>query len=99
MSTTSDPTTADILNAAADYIEEHGWSRYMGLTPEGRVCAAVAIIRVADGSVAAEREALRAMGRYIGDVHIIDWNVERASKERVILGLRAAAEIAEETVS
>jgi hypothetical protein len=91
-------TTADVLRAAAWYIEEHGWCRATFTSDDGRVCAWGAINAVVNGDPENDDEdgtdAYGALGKAVGDRNIPDWNDRRHKAAEVVAALRAAAELA-----
>lgn len=86
---------AEVLNRAADYIEEHGWTHTAEIgIKDGRVCAAQAIQRVAPHNSDASRavallsQRLRESGVDLG---VTLWNDEQRSRVPVLKMLRGEA--------
>lgn len=64
-------TPADVLDAAADYIDEHGWTQNVYEDEEGACCAMGGILRVSDPDSAYFAED--ALQRHLGRT-IVQWN-------------------------
>lgn len=97
-------TVAEQLNAAADYIEEHGWCQNAYEDDNGGVCASGALREVGrqafgPGGVGMfsvpYRLALTVVGRKLPAM-LCDWNDEPGrTKEEVVAMFREAAKQAE----
>jgi len=88
-------TVAETLNAAADYLEQHGWCQGQMFGPDDSVCAVGAIAEVtrADTDYDHYSEALEVAMSYVGGGPVSQWNdAPGRTKEDVIAMLRAAAE-------
>jgi hypothetical protein len=90
---------ADQLDACADYIEEHGWTRG-SYEYKGRVCAIGAMKKITGDDWISYRAIGRAMDRYIClqenvpvemGVYIDQWNDDQKSRKSVIKAFRGAA--------
>lgn len=84
-----------VLNAAADYIEEHGWCQH-ALQFEGRVCVFGAINAATCGDPgsldALAPDIIVRLRDTTGTCNIASWNDARhRTKEQVIWALRKAA--------
>lgn len=96
-------SVAEVLNEAAEYIEEHGhWKRvYFG--PAGEACAMGAIVRGIDPAARRPQDfpsaeyrlwdsAVEAVEGAVGVMLIDLWNDDpRRTKDEVVAALRAAA--------
>ena len=86
-----------ILNAAADYIEEHGWCQY-ALVMSGRVCMLGAVNAAICGDPAGGGDMLPfevtdMLHRATGSASLSSWNDARErTKEQVVRALREAAQ-------
>lgn len=91
-------TPAEILDKAADYIEEHGWVRDTYQTRTGEVCVLGAIGLVCSGGqrlIAWDDQATRALRDFIDLPHpssLSAWNDKQVDGVAVITALRQAAE-------
>lgn len=96
--------TNDVLNQAADYLQEHGWIQGGLGKPGGPRCAMGALKSVLGETSVIEFVAYppyRALRRHVGGF-VSDWNdAPERTADQVIATLRAAAVIAEsrETVA
>lgn len=105
MSTTTDPTTADILNAAADYIEAHGLHRGAIRGPNGSVCTVGAICDAAKAlhAVRGAVPALDEMAALVGigyEDDVARWSdLQALDAADVANHLRKAAERSAEAVA
>lgn len=63
-------TVPDVLDAAADYLAEHGWCAHRSTGPLGEVCIMEAVQRVG-GTLLYDR-TWDALKRRVGDP--VDWN-------------------------
>jgi hypothetical protein len=89
MVTLTTPSTADVLNQAADYLEQHGWIQGGLGTPDGPRCVAGAIGGLERGRFC---EAWLAFTRYLKPEHPATWNdAPGRTKGEVVAALRAAA--------
>jgi hypothetical protein len=82
---------ASTLDAAADYIEKHGWAQGTMRTDDGRVCASGGICLAANRGEDAWLAALNALEQFVGE-YIPRWNdrPERTAAE-VTSAMRAVA--------
>jgi hypothetical protein len=80
---------ATILNAAADYIDEHGWCRFY-YEKYGRVCVTGALRVVAGHN---RHQAILYLGQYLGK-NLLTWNdaVCKSSGEASAMLRKAALE-------
>lgn len=83
---------ADVLDAAADYIERHGWCHRDAVGPDGNVCALTALIMVAprraDGSAVSVGAPFRALTVAAGlptSGDIVGWNDADGRTEQQVL--------------
>ena len=81
---------ADVLDAAADYIEEHGWTR--GPSLGGATCAFLAIVRATPDDLHQRSLACRALENDLGGDILTAWNDAQDSAELVLKQLRATAQ-------
>jgi hypothetical protein len=65
----SDSETAETLEAAADYIDVHGWCQRDWITPTGQVCLDMALSEVTD-HVSHCLDARNALIRYLKDIGV-----------------------------
>lgn len=84
-------STSEILNRAADLIEEQGWWNGRATSSSG-ICALLAIAEAATNNEASTPPCA-AFEAYIGTDHIPRWNDTRDSEAEVIEALRACAVI------
>jgi hypothetical protein len=82
-------TAADVLNQAADYLEEHGHCKHDLRDWEGRVCLLGALISIGQSSGLAMGYA--AMSGYLGSDPVSWNNAPERTKGEVVAALRAAA--------
>jgi hypothetical protein len=95
-------TVADVLNGAADYIRDNGWSRWEGMDGD-KVCPVLAINSVLCGIPYGSRnhqshsdlqdQCFAALNKFIGVVSIIRWNECQTCAADVISALRETARI------
>lgn len=96
-------TTADVLRAAARYIEEHGWTQAAYEDEErGHVCVLGSINAVTTGVPTIHDEqgvgnaAELALEEFLGDRSAVRWNDEaKRTEQEVLAALRAAADRAD----
>lgn len=89
-------TTSEILLAAADHLERHGWQQWLSGSA-GQPCCLVGAIKVACRGVEADYIAARNrlyehLGTSSGVPLLVDWNdTFGRTADEVIAALRAAA--------
>lgn len=95
--TTAPATAADVLNAAADLIEENGWCQGWSEDSLGRHCTLGAVAAVGKPEPAEViTNAVEHLRRATGVVGVASWNDEDGrTKEEVVETLRKAAALAE----
>lgn len=87
----STPTeVADALDAAADYIEVHGWCQGAFRTDDGKVCAIHAIVEVASAKRAVMLGAASALSAFVGGVLVFN-DEEGRTEFEVIDAMRLTA--------
>lgn len=92
-------TPADVLNAAADLIDEKGWVQSRSVGPNGEYCARAAVITAASKKGEGPFPALGILWDYIKDTarspSVSAWNdTPGRTQAGVVAALRAAAESA-----
>ncbi len=93
-------TAAEVLRAAADVIEERGWTRGV-FECDGRVSVLGALRVVCFGSPDAFTLAMSSAGEYLsvhsrllahlGVLSLYEWNDQQPSQQHVVAALREAA--------
>jgi hypothetical protein len=92
---------SEVLNKAADYIEEHGWARLAFETEDGKVCISGGINRACgstdallyDGHIGwrPKNEAREALTKHLGR-NFVEWNdLVAQSADDVLHELRICA--------
>jgi hypothetical protein len=98
-------TPASILEAAADYMEVHGWTQGVSENSSGEVCVHGAIMRGAGVAITYGDmdlqpllfEAERIFGKVVRYRRVHEWNdIVCESKYEAIEALRLAAKLAHE---
>lgn len=85
-------STDEVLDRAAEIIEQRGWCQGVSALPDGRCCAGWAIRTASNQDESAFNSAANHFFGYIGWRPIHGWNDEpQMTKERVVATLRAAA--------
>jgi len=87
-------SAADVLNKAADLLEQYGWCQGAYMDSAGRMCASQALTQ-AEPSAYRRHEARKVLREVIGVdfLNIPAWNDHpRRTAEQVIATFRAAAE-------
>ena len=89
--TKPDPV-ADVLLAAADYIEQHGWCQFYTRDDQGAVCGFGAIFNCSNPPIGGHTLlAVDRMQRRLG-MSISAWNdMPGRTKDEVVAALRAAS--------
>ena len=85
-------TVSEVLYAAADYIETHGWVRLRQHGPNGERCAWGAIVTSAPRQRGLQHQAERAASAVVPPRDLIYYNDQRGrTAEQVVRMLRRAA--------
>ena len=87
-------TAAEVLEAAADYIDEHGWCREEYVASDGSVCAFEAIerARLTEPLAGVELVVEAAMKSATGCATVEEWNdAPGRTKDEVVRKLREVA--------
>lgn len=93
-------TPSEVLTAAADYLDAHGWIQGMSFAAYGGACAAGAIHRVVgngkcltDATRPPYTAAIEALQPYTDD-GVVTWNDRRGqTKANVVATMRLAAQL------
>ena len=82
----------ELLMAAADYIEKHGWCRHAARNQTGAVCMMGALLDVRGNLQPEYGLAIDRVRRACGGIDIVNWNDRLcSSKQAAAAVLRAAA--------
>lgn len=81
----------EILNAAADYLEEHGWRNDGEIGDNGECCAVNAMKKIAGGITAGYDAAWLCLAKSLGVGYISEWNDKQPDAATVIAAMREAA--------
>jgi hypothetical protein len=87
--------TARVLNAAADLIEQRGWSQYKAFGPQGELCPVAAIITAATESPPYGR-ALDLLRAHAETRNLAYWNSCQPDASTVVGALREVAQKADQ---
>lgn len=89
---TNSLTPQEVLNAAADYLEEHGWRNDGKIGDDGECCAVNAMKEVAGGLNSSYDAAWCLFKNFLKIPKTIsEWNDEQPDATTVIKALREAA--------